>query len=394
MLRSCKTEIKLTKEQQNKVNRAIGVCRYVYNLYIRHNQQVYEQEKKFVSAADFSKWLNNEYLVQNPEHSWIKEVSSKSVKQSIRNCETAFKKFFKGLSSFPKFKRKRNNTVKMYFVKNDARTIIQCERHRIKIPTLGWVRLKEKGYLPSHSDNCVIKSGHVSRIADKYFVSITFDTNISKNKELKLDASGIGIDLGIKSLATVSNGDVYININKEHKIRKLEKKLKRENKKLSRKWESYKKLSEKEKGEATRRNIYKQTVKVQRIYYRLYNLRTNHINQVVNSLVKTKPGYITIEDLNVKGMMRNRHLAKAVQDQKFAEFRTKLTSICHDAKIELRLVNRFFPSSKQCSRCGNIKHDLKLSDRIYKCDKCNLEIDRDLNASINLRDAKDYIVVV
>ncbi len=364
MLRSCKTEIKLTKEQQNKVNRTIGVCRYVYNLYIRHNQEVYEKEKKFVSAVDFSKWLNNEYLTNNSEYSWIKEVSgksvkqsirncetafkkffkglsnfprfkkkkhnnvkmyfvkndaktSKSVKQSIRNCETAFKKFFKGLSNFPRFKKKKHNNVKMYFVKNDAKTIIQCERHRIKIPTLGWVRLKEKGYLPSHSDNCVIKSGHVSKAADKYFVSITFDIDISRptlgwvrlkekgylpshsdncviksghvskaadkyfvsitfdidisrNKELKLDVPGIGIDLGIKSLATVSNGDVYININKENKIRKLEKKLKRENKKLSRKLESYKKLSEKEKGEATRRNIYKQTVKVQRIYYRPY----------------------------------------------------------------------------------------------------------------------------
>ena len=146
MLKSYKTEINPTHEQKQIINRTIGVCRYVYNFYLAHNQEIYETEKRFVSGMDFSKWLNNEFIPNNTEFHWIKNVSSKSVKQSIMNAERAFKNFFKGKSHFPKFKKKAKSDVKMYFVKNDAKTIIQCERHRIKIPTLGWVRLKEKGY--------------------------------------------------------------------------------------------------------------------------------------------------------------------------------------------------------------------------------------------------------
>ena len=172
-------------------------------------------------------------------------------------------------------------------------------------------------------------------------------------------------------------------------MRRLEKQLKREQKKLSRKYESFKLKNKNKKGEATRQNIQKQIVKVQKLHQRLANIRKDYLNKVVNEIVKTKPSHITIEDLNVSCMMKNKHLSKAISQQKFYEFRTKLKNKCDLFGIELRIVDRFYPSSKLCYNCGQIKKDLKLSDRVYKCD-CGYEEDRDYNASLNLRDAKKY----
>lgn len=390
MLRSYKTEIKPTQEQMQKINRTIGVCRYVYNLYLAHNKDVYEKEQKFVSGIDFSKWLNRVYILENPDKVWIKEVSSKSVKQSIMNAEKAFKKFFKHQSGFPKFKKKEKSDVKMYFVKTDAKTIIPCDRHRIKIPTLGWVRIKEKDYIPVTKSEKIIKSGAVSYKAGRYYVSVLVEEK--EPEKPQLNAFGLGIDLGIKEFAVISSGITKKNINKTEKIRKLEKKLKREQRSFSRKYEGYKKRPKNKKGEATRQNIQKQTIKVQKLHQRIDNIRTDYINQCVNEIAKTKPSYITIEDLNVSGMMKNRHLSKAVAFQKFYEFRTKLKRKCKENGIELRIADRWFPSSKMCHECGHIKKDLKLSDRIYKC-KCGYTADRDYNASLNLRDTETYTTV-
>ena len=201
---------------------------------------------------------------------------------------------------------------------------------------------------------------------------------------------GLGIDLGIKEFAVCSDGIKFKNINKTSIIKKVEKKLKREQRKHSRKYESLKIRNKKEKGgNATSQNIQKQIVKVQKLHQRLTNIRTDYINKIVSSIIKQKPSYITIEDLNVKGMMKNKHLSKAIASQKFFEFKTKLMSKCKQNDVELRIVDRFYPSSKTCSQCGEIKKDLKLSDRVYKC-SCGFVIDRDLNASINLRNAKEY----
>lgn len=387
LLKSYKTEINPTKEQKQIINRTIGVCRYVYNFYLAHNKETYEKENTFVSGIDFSKWLNNEYLPNNKEFQWIREVSSKSVKQSIMNADRAFKNFFKGKSHFPKFKKKSKSDVKMYFVKTDSKVIIPCERHRIKIPTLGWVRIKEKGYIPTNSNTHIIKSGSVSYKAGRYYISVLVKEQEQTKPEL--NDFGIGIDLGIKDFAICSNGNKYKNINKTNQVRKLEKKLKREQRSLSRKYEDYKKLNKVEREVATRQNIQKQKLKVQKLHHKLDNIRTDYLNKVVSELVKTKPTWITIEDLNVKGMMKNRHLSKAIAQQKFFEFRTKLLTKCNCLGIELRIVDRFYPSSKTCHNCGCIKSDLKLSDRIYKC-SCGYIADRDFNASLNLKDAKTY----
>lgn len=384
MFISYKTEINPTQEQIQKINQTIGTCRYVYNFYLFIQKERYERREKFQSAIDFSKWLNNDYLPQHEELSWIKEVSSKSVKQSITNAYGAYQKFFKKQSKFPKYKKKGKSDVKMYFVKTDAKNIIYCERHRIKIPTLGWVQLKEKGYIPTTKSGLVIRSGTVSEKAGRYYVSVLVDV---PQKEIKRPINqGIGIDLGIKDLAICSDKQVFSNINKSKEVNRLEKKLKREQRSLSRMYENNK------KGESTQKNIQKQKRKVQRVYHRLYNIRTDYINKTIAKIVKTKPSYITIEDLNISGMMKNKHLSKAISQQKLYEFRTKLINKCHQNNIELRIVDRWFPSSKICNCCGKIKKDLKLSDRTYICD-CGYVADRDYNASLNLRDCKDYQIV-
>ena len=386
-------EINPTDEQKSKIHRTIGVSRFIYNFYIAYNKEIYEREGKFVSGMDFSKWLNNEYIPNNQEMKWIKEVSSKATKQAIMNGDKAFKDFFKGTKGFPKFKKRKNQDVKAYFPKNN-KTDWTLERHRVKIPTLGWVRLKEFGYIPTNS---IVKSGTVSQKADRYYVSILVeetDIKISNSnigiKIFNHNNEGIGIDLGIKDFAICSNGNKFKNINKTSTIKKAEKKLKREQRKLSRKYESLKIRNKKEKGgNVTRQNIQKQIVKVQKLHQRLTNIRTDYINKTVANIVKQKPSYITIEDLNVKGMMKNKHLSKAIASQKFFEFKNKLVFKCKQNDVELRVVDRFYPSSKTCSNCGKVNKDLKLSDRIYRCN-CGLAIDRDLNASINLKNAKEY----
>ena len=276
-----------------------------------------------MTGKGFSVWLNNEYLPNNPDKAWIKEVYSKAVKRSIEDGCTAFTRFFKHQSDFPKFKKKGKSDVKMYFVRNNPKDCV-CERHRLKIPTLGWVRIKEKGYVPTTKDGYVIKSGTVSIKADRYYVSVLVE--LPDNKTADNSNEGIGIDLGLKDFATVSNGKTYKNINK-----------------------------------------------------------------TIAEIVKTKPSYITIEDLNVKGMMKNRHLSKAVASQKFYEFRIKLQAKCNENGMELRVANRWYPSSKTCHCCKNIRKDLKLSDRIFKC-ACGYIEDRDFNAALNLRDAMTYEV--
>ncbi len=383
MLKSFKTEINPTEEQKVKIRKTIGACRYIYNFYLAHNKELHDNGEKFMSGKSFSVWLNNEYLPKNPDKLWMKEVSSKSVKRSIENGCVAFTRFFKHQSAFPNFKKKGKSDVKMYFVKNNPKDC-RCERHRMNIPSLGWVRMKEKGYVPTTKDGYVMKSGHVSIKADRYYVSVLIE--IPNKKIANNSNEGIGIDLGLKDFAIVSNGKTYKNINKSAKLKKLEKQLIREQRSLSRKYENLK------EGESTQRaNIQKQKLKVQKLHHKIDNIRTDYINKTIAEMVKIKPSYITIEDLNVSGMMKNKHLSKAVASQKFYEFRTKLQAKCKENGIELRVVDRWYPSSKTCHCCGAIRKDLKLSDRIFECD-CGYIEDRDFNAALNLRDAAIYEV--
>ena len=389
MLKAYKVEIKPTINQKQKIDQNMGVCRWLYNQYLFKNNELYTlfkngkitKDKAFMSANNFDKYINNEIKILD-EYKWINNCGSKARKKAIQNAETSYKRFFKGVSNFPKFKKKNKQNIGLYFPKNN-KTDWKVERHRINIPTLKWVRIKEYGYIPINSK---IINGTVSKKCNRYYVSVT----VEEYNNISIEYSkGVGIDLGVKDFAICSNKQTFININKTQKIKKLEKQLKREQRRLSRKYESFKLRNKNKKGEATRQNIQKQIIKVQKLHQRLTNKRTDYINKVINEIVKTKPSYITIENLNISGMMKNKHLSKAISQQKFYEFRNKLKNKCDLFGIELRIVDRYYPSSKLCHNCGKIKSDLKLSDRIYKC-SCGYEEDRDYNASLNLRDAKKY----
>ncbi|WP_320951180.1 transposase [Fusobacterium sp.] len=384
MYKALKIELKLTVAQKTKVCQTIGTERFIYNEYIKYNQEQYKLGNKFVSANNFSKYLNNIYLPNNPDKKWIKDVSSKSIKQAMIYGEQAFKRFFKGLSAFPIFKKKGKNELGAYFVKNN-KTDFEFYRHKIKIPTLKFVRVKEYGYIPKNAN---IKSGTISKIADRYFLSLIIEV---KNDIVKTEnTKGLGVDLGVKDTAICSDGKIFKNINKTKKVKKLKKKLKREQRKMSRsiEYSKSKKIKLKEL-----KNFNKKKLKVQKIFYRLNCIRDDYNNKMVNEITRAKLKYITIEDLKVSNMIKNRHLSKAIQEQNFYSIRTKLINKCKERNIELRLVDTFYPSSKICSCCGNIKKDLKLNDRNYKCYNCGIEIDRDYNVSINLEKANIYKII-
>ena len=396
MLKAFKTEIAPTEEQKEKIIRSIGIVRFLYNQYIAYNKKLYRMyqhslldshQKYFVSANDFDKYVNHKLKIELP---WINECGSKARKKALVNAETAFKKFFNGLAGFPRFKKKSNQDVKLYFPKNNKGDWT-IWRHKLMIPTLKQVRLKEFGYLPV---GAVVTNGTVSYVAGRFYVSLVVDIDEKSKYNKDLEASyhkvttGIGIDLGIKNLAIVSNGKAFNNINKSSRIKRLEKRLRREQRRLSHKYESKKKKGG--KIATVSANIEKQKLKVQKLHHRINEIREDYENKVIHEIVKQKPSFITVEDLNVKGMMKNRHLAKAVATQRFNYLLTKLKRKAEIIGIEMRVVDRFYPSSKTCHFCGHIHKGLKLKDRVYICPECGYTQDRDFNASLNLRDAKEY----
>ena len=396
MLKAFKTEIAPTIEQKEKIIRSIGIARFLYNQYIAYNKKLYRMyqrglldshQKHFMSANEFDKYVNHKLKI---ELSWINECGSKARKKALVNAEAAFKKFFNGLAGFPQFKKKSNHDVKLYFPKNNKGDWA-IWRHKLMVPTLKQVRLKEFGYLPV---GAVVINGMVSYVAGRFYVSVVVDIDEKSkyNKDLKTSyrtaTDGIGIDLGIKDLAVVSNGRKFKNINKSSKVKRLEKRLRREQRRLSRKYESKKKKGGKIATASA--NIEKQKLKLQKLHQRIDEIRKDYENKVIQEIVKQKPRFITVEDLNVKGMMKNRHLAKAVAAQRFNCLLTKLKRKAEIIGIEVHMVDRFYPSSKTCHVCGHIHKGLKLTDRVYVCPECGYTEDRDFNASLNLRDAKKY----
>ena len=380
MLKAYKTEILPNPKQALKIRQTLGICRYLYNLYLASNFEVCETLGSgfFVTAYTFDKYVNH---VVKKEFPWIDDCDAKARKQALCNAERAFKNFMQGKANRPKFKKKRQQKVKAYFPKNTTGDWTVW-RHKLQVPTIGIVRLKEKGYIPTKAK---IRSGTISYKADRYYVSVLIE--LPEIKSESPQGAGIGIDLGIKELAVMSNGVVKPNINKTPRVKKLEKKLRREQRRLSRKYESKKKRGE--KTAAYSANIERQVVKIQRLYQTLTNIRVDYENKIISTILERKPSFIVLEDLNVRGMMKNRHLSRAIAAQRFFYFRIKLTAKAKQVGIEVRIVDRFYPSSGKCSQCGRIQRDLKLKDRIYRCE-CGLELDRDLNAAINLRNAPEY----
>ena len=378
-----KVELKPTSGQIQIIERTMGVCRYVYNLFIATKWDNYAQGRTdYMSGYDFSKWLNHEYKSANPDKLWIWEVSSKAVKKVVMNADTAYNNFLKGRAGFPKFKRRNGRPVSMYLPRNNAGDL-KTERHRVKIPTLGWVRLKEFGYVPTEGQALNVT---ITKRAGRYFASFVFE--VEQAEVLSAEKpSGIGIDLGIKSFAVVSDGRNFPNINHTRRMRKLTKRLKHEQRKFMRKIRHRKEDATKK---CKRSNLDKQRLRVQRAYVRLTDKRQDYIKKAVREIVRTQPEYITIEDLNVRGMMKNRHLSRAIAESEFYYFRILLERKCREFGIQLRIVDRFYASSRTCSVCRHVNRDLKLSDRVYECPKCGLVIDRDYNAAINLMNCEKF----
>ena len=384
--RAYEVELKPTSEQIQKIERTMGVCRYVYNLFIATNLDNYRNgTHEYMSGYNFSKWLNNDYKKANADKLWIWEVSSKAVKKAIMNTDKAYRNFLKGRTGFPKFKKRNGRPAGMYFPRNSPNDL-SVERHRAKIPTLGWVRIKECGYVPRKTKAISVT---IRKRAGRYFASFVFETNAVPVSSTK--TAGIGIDLGVKSFAVISDGRNYPNINKTEQVKKARRRLKREQRKLSRK---IRKSKQRKEGAASKKckhsNLNKQRLKVQRAYMKLSNQRHDYINKTVHEIVITRPEFITIEDLNVSGMLKNRHLSKAIASCEFWYFRALLERKCLEYGIELRIADRFYASSKTCSQCGNVKKDLKLKDRVYECTECGLVIDRDYNAALTLRSCMKY----
>ena len=362
-----------------------GAKRFAYNWALAKEQQNYKNCGKFISDYELRKEFTQ--LKKRDEYKWLYSISNDVTKQAIKDACLAYKRFFKSQSAFPKFKSKKHDTpsfyvdnIKIKFTNTHVKLeniAISKKKNKAKI---NWIKLTEKNKIPT---NCKYVNPHVVYDGLNWFICVGVEYN--KNTEISLN-DGIGIDLGIKDLAICSNGITYKNINKTQKIKKLEKSKRRLQRKISKKYLINKKGASYHKT----CNIIKSERRLLKINKRLTNIRDNYLHQTTSDIIKRKPSFITIEDLNVNGMMKNKHLSEAVQQQKFYTFHRQLEYKCKWNNIELRIVDRFYASSKICSCCGAIKKDLKLSDRTYICPECGYIIDRDYNASINLKNAKIY----
>ena len=351
--------------QEQKLWQSVGTARFIYNWTLARQEENYKNGGKFLSDGVLRKELT---VLKKSELNWLSEVSNNVAKQAVKDACNAYKRFFTGLADKPRFKSKRKSKKSFY---HDNIKLKVKEGKLVKIEKVGWIKTNEQ--IPIHAK---YSNPRISYDNKYWYLSVGIE---QEERKEKLTDVSLGIDLGFKDFAICSDGTVYKNINKTYVVRKIEKRLKRLQRQVSRKYEQNKKGKEYVKT----KNIIKLEKQIQQIHRRLANIRNNYLHQTTTSIVKTKPYRVVIEDLNIKGMMKNKHLSDAIRKQGFYEFKRQLEYKCKFRGIELVVADRFYPSSKTCSQCGEIKKDLKLKDRVYKCN-CGLTIDRDLNASINL----------
>ena len=379
MIKSLKVRLNPNNKQLTKLFQYAGCARFAYNWAIIREQENYKQGGKFLSDCELRKEFTQSKKL--PEYEWLNEVSNNVTKQAIKDACGAYKRFFKGQCKYPKFKSRKHSALSFY---QDNLKIQFTDTH-VKVEgfsmskkrnkqKLNWIKLCEKGRIPT---DCKYVNPRFTYDGLYWYVSVGIE--VDDNADLSLN-EGVGIDLGIKDLAVCSDGNTYKNINKTQKIKKLEKRKRRLQRSISRRYEQNK------KGVSYCKtcNIIKREKELLKVSKRLMNIRQNYLHQTTSEIVKRKPSFICMEDLNVSGMMKNEHLSKAVQQQKLYEFRKQIEYKSKWNNIQVVMADRFFPSSKLCSCCGNIKKDLKLSDRIYKCE-CGNVIDRDFQASLNLK---------
>lgn len=378
MVKSIKVRLNPNNKQLTKLFRYAGCARFAYNWAIARQQENYKQGNSFLLDNDLRKEFTQ--LKKSEEYKWLNDVSNNVMKQAIKDACNTYKRFFKRQCKYPKFKIKKHSNPSFY--QDNVR--IRFTNTHVKIEgfsmskrrnkqKLNWIRLCEKERIPI---NCKYMNPRFTYDGLYWYVSIgiEFDINIVSSND------GIGIDLGIKDLAVCSNGNIYRNINKTSKVKKIEKRQRRLQRSISRRYEKNKKGN----NYCKTCNIIKREKELLKMIKRLTNIRQNHLHQTTSEIIKRKPSFICIEDLNVRGMMKNKHLSKAIQQQCFYEFKRQIIYKAKWSNISVIIADRLFPSSKLCSCCGSVKKDLKLSDRIYKC-KCGNIIDRDFQASLNLK---------
>ena len=379
MIKTIKVMLIPNNKQTTKLFQYAGTARFAYNWALAREQENHENGGKFISNNDLRKEFTA--LKHTDEYAWLNNVSNNVTKQAIKDACESYKRFFKGLSKFPKYKSKKKSKpsffqdpIKIKFTDTHVKVEGFAISKKANKQKLNHIRLAEHNRIPM---DCKYYNPRITFDGINWWISVGIDTDECKNK---LNKSGIGIDLGIKDLAICSDGNTYKNINKSQIVKKLERRKRRLQRSISRSYEKNKK-----KGKYCKtNNVIKKERLLLKVNHRLSNIRNDYLHQTTTEIVNRKPRFICIEDLNVSGMMKNKHLSKAVQCQGFYEFHRQLEYKCKDKGIQLIVADRFYPSSKLCSCCGNIKKDLKLSDRIYKCD-CGNVIDRDFQAALNLK---------
>lgn len=385
-----KIRLKPTPEQEKLFRKSAGVSRWAYNYLLSEKERVYKEYlnngkvgNKTISECEVRKHINN--VLKPTTHIWLKEVSSNVMKQAVKDADIAYKNYFKGTANKPRYKSKHKDKLSFY-VNYES---LSKRNGGFRGEKIGFIKTSEP--LPNIPKDKKYINPRITYDNKYWYLSVGYETS---DIQSKLTTESKGIDLGIKDLAICSDGKVYKNINKTKRVKKLKRKLKREQRKLSRMIENnidkyvgnHKPVFKKPLIEC--KNIQKQKHVIQLLNRTLTNIRDNYLHQTTTEIVKTKPSRIVMENLNVKGMMKNKHLAKAIAEQKFFEFKRQIEYKCQKYGIKFVEVSKFYPSSKTCSCCGNIKKDLKLSDRTYICSECGLVIDRDYNASINLANYK------
>ena len=368
MIKTLTIRLYPSKEQEILFRKHIGAMRYIYNWSLDKNNNLYKEQNKKYSSVELGKMLTQ----YKKECLWLNEISNATLKESIRDLDKAYTNFYKGRAKLPKFKSKKK-FKETFYSRYDK---IYFKESMVNLEKIGKVKYRSS-YDIDLTQISKFKNPHVS-FNGRCWV-LTIGVEIDNTIEQLINES-LGIDLGIKELAICSNNMTFPNINKGYVIKKLEKRLRRLQRKVSRKYLKNKKGASYVKTS----NIIKLEMQIKKLYRKLYNIRQNYIHQTTSTIVKTKPYRIVMEDLNISGMMKNKRLAKSIQQQKFYEFIRQIKYKCEWNGIEFVQVDRFYPSSKTCSCCGYMKKDLKLSDRTYICPECGLTINRDLNASINL----------
>ena len=379
MIKTLKIKLKPNNKQQTKMFHFCGAKRFAYNWAIAKERENYSKGGKFINDCELRKEFTK--LKKTEEYKWLYTISNDVTKQAIKDACMSYKRFFNGNSKAPKFKSKKTDrpsfyvdNVKIKFTDTHVKLEnIATSKKRSKAK-LNWIRLAEKRRIPT---TCKYINPHVVYDGINWFICVGIE--IEDNKELPIN-NGIGIDLGIKDLAICSNEYTYKNINKTKEVKRLKKRKRRLQRKVSRKYE----LNKKGVSYNKTSNIIKLENQLLKLNHRLTNIRHNYLHQVTTEIINRKPMFIALEDLNVKGMMKNRHLAKAIQEQCFYEFRRIITYKAEWNNIKVIVVPRFYPSSKTCSECGAINKGLKLSDREWVCQECGVIHDRDYNASVNL----------